>query len=102
MADWQKVALGAAVGFGGGYLIWKWTKGCKKDFNVYETDSLVNQYMAFHYASPEEYFPYPQGPREHTDFPKRCAELCVQHKSVSLFGQCDTRIRPKSLLHIFS
>ena len=82
MADWQKFAIAAAVGLGGGLLLWKWTRTLKTVSNVYETKSLVNQYMAFHYATPEEYFPYQIGPREHTDFPKRCAELCVQYKSV--------------------
>jgi putative 4-mercaptohistidine N1-methyltranferase len=81
MSTWQKVAIAAAVGLGGGLLLWKWTRTLKTVSNVYETKSLVNQYMAFHYATPEEYFPYQIGPREHTDFPKRCAELCVQYKS---------------------
>jgi hypothetical protein len=82
MSTWQKVAIAAAVGLGGGLLFWKWSRTLKKVSNVYETESFVNQYMAFHYATQEEYFPYRIGPRDHTDFPKRCAELCVQYKSV--------------------
>ena len=51
--------------------------------NPYEGNKMVNEYMAFHYAPPEEYMGYVFGPKEALDFPKRCAELCLKHKQVS-------------------
>ena len=50
--------------------------------NVYETDRLVNQYMAFHYAEERNYFKYDFGPKDHLGFPKRCARLCIEHMKV--------------------
>ena len=37
--------------------------------NIYETDELLNQYMAFHFGA--DYFDVP-------NFPARCAELCIE------------------------
>ena len=37
--------------------------------NIYETDELLNQYMAFHFGS--SYFGVP-------NYPARCAELCIE------------------------
>lgn len=50
--------------------------------NTYETDRIVNQYMAFHYAEEKNYFRYDFGPKDHLGFPKRCAKLCVEHMTV--------------------
>ena len=52
--------------------------------NVYETDRIVNQYMAFHYAEEEKYFRYDFGPKEHLGFPIRCARLCIEHVTVRI------------------
>ena len=52
--------------------------------NVYETDRIVNQYMAFHYAEEEKYFRYDFGPKDHLGFPKRCARLCIEHIKVCI------------------
>ena len=58
--------------------------GCllQEPTNPYEEEDVVDQYMAFHYASPEEYLRYRDGPRNGLDFPKRCAELCFKNKQV--------------------
>ena len=53
-----------------------------QDRNVYETTKSVNEYMAFHYTPPSEYIAQPFCPKEHLDFPLRCAELCIKHKNV--------------------
>lgn len=42
---------------------------------VYETPELLAQYLHFHYADPEEFLPWPDGPRGACGFPRRCAEL---------------------------
>ena len=88
MADWaNKLALIAGgvsaltLGAGVTAVLWSWRKS-NKDGNAYETERLVNQYMAFHYAPADEYFAFDIGPKEDVDFPKRCAELCVRHKKV--------------------
>ena len=53
-----------------------------RDPNVYETDRIVNQYMAFHYAEEDKYFRYDFGPKNHLGFPIRCARLCIEHMTV--------------------
>jgi len=52
--------------------------------NPYETKKMVDEYLAFHYCPAEEYMEYPFGPKEALGFPKRCAELCIKHKTVRL------------------
>ena len=50
----------------------------------YETDRIVNQYMAFHYAEEKKYFKYDFGPKDHLSFPLRCARLCIEHMPVCI------------------
>ena len=52
--------------------------------NPYEEKKMVDEYMAFHYCPADEYLQYKFGPTDACDFPKRCAELCLKHKPVSL------------------
>jgi putative 4-mercaptohistidine N1-methyltranferase len=40
--------------------------------NVYESDSLVDQYLLFHYGTAEDQLPYLFGPREALFYPVRC------------------------------
>lgn len=47
--------------------------------DVYETAKSLNEYLVFHYGSPDEILPWSFGPKSDVDFPKRCAELCVKH-----------------------
>jgi len=96
LLDWRQISLAGILGlasFGFGYLILKFlrSKLSKKSAvtsrvtlpsNVYETDKLVNQYMAFHYAEEEKYFKYDFGPKDHLEFPSRCAKLCMEHMTV--------------------
>ena len=45
--------------------------------NPYETDTLLQQYLIFHYATPEEQFPYAFGAKDALDFPRRCVTESV-------------------------
>ncbi|NCG08847.1 MAG: putative 4-mercaptohistidine N1-methyltransferase [Verrucomicrobia bacterium] len=40
--------------------------------NPYECDTLLQQYLVFHYATGAEQFPYPFGGADALDFPTRC------------------------------
>ena len=79
------VCSGMAGLIGGGLLLWKWWKKRALCDNPYELDKNVDEYMAFHYASPLEYIAFSFGPKDALDFPVRCAELCKKYKSVSSF-----------------
>ena len=54
---------------------------------VYESEKLLGEYLVFHFGSPEQLIPFPFGPKDALDFPKRCAQLCLKHykPEVSLF-----------------
>ena len=41
--------------------------------NPYESDELLQQYLVFHYGSPEQQFPYEFGGSDAFGFPQRCA-----------------------------
>ena len=47
--------------------------------HFHETPQSLNDYLAFHYGSPDEILPWKLGPKSAVDFPKRCAELCIKH-----------------------
>ena len=53
--------------------------------NPYEEKKMVDEYMAFHYCPPDQYVSYKFGPIDADDFTKRCAELCLKHKSVRYY-----------------
>jgi len=90
--DWKRLGIASILGLAGlgfGYLLLKIfrRRSTKKPEiappeNVYETDKLVNQYMAFHYAEPKKYFKYDFGPKDHLEYPSRCADLCKEHMTV--------------------
>eukprot|EP00743_Colponemidia_sp_Colp-15_P006067 GILK01006521.1.p1 GENE.GILK01006521.1~~GILK01006521.1.p1 ORF type:complete len:875 (-),score=98.97 GILK01006521.1:247-2820(-) len=46
--------------------------------NMYETQKILNEYLALHYGPAEEVFPYAFGPREAMDFPARCAQVVME------------------------
>lgn len=54
---------------------------------MYETEKLLSEYISFHYCPPEEYMAYDFGPKSALDFPKRCADLCLEYKPVSGSGR---------------
>ena len=39
--------------------------------NIYETERLLHEYLLFHFATPEEILPWPDGPRSALNFPIR-------------------------------
>ena len=45
--------------------------------NPYETDKLLREYLLFHYGKPEEVMPWPNGPRDGLDYPRRCVTECL-------------------------
>ena len=45
--------------------------------NPYETDKLLAEYLLFHYGSPAEVLPYPDGPHAALGYPVRCISECV-------------------------
>lgn len=55
--------------------------------NPYETDELLSQYLLFHYGSPADQLPWPQGPREALDFPARCVTEMLDTASVPANGR---------------
>ncbi|RUS87325.1 hypothetical protein EGW08_004937 [Elysia chlorotica] len=55
------------------------TKVCMPGSDLYESKKLLSEYLVFHFGAPEELIPYPFGPKDALDFPKRCAELCLRH-----------------------
>lgn len=52
--------------------------------NPYETDSLLQQYLIFHYATPEEQFSYSFGGADGLEFPRRCAAEGVRYDKLEV------------------
>ena len=46
--------------------------------NVYELEKSLQEYLLFHYGSTKDTVQYSVCPTEATNFPKRCADLCVE------------------------
>lgn len=67
------MTLGAAVSF----LLRGWVG--RKD-NVYETEMLVSQYMAFHYGRPEILLPYDLELKDSLTFPVQVANQCFEYE----------------------
>ncbi|MGJ3241395.1 MAG: putative 4-mercaptohistidine N1-methyltransferase [Opitutales bacterium] len=44
---------------------------------VYETETLLQEYLLFHYGTAREILPWPFGPKEALDYPVRCVTECV-------------------------
>ncbi|XP_071161691.1 uncharacterized protein [Mytilus edulis] len=55
----------------------------KAQSNVYESEKLVNEYLAFHFAN-EKNIRLDLIPSSALDFPKRCADLCLKHSETLL------------------
>lgn len=47
----------------------------------YESARYLSEYLLFHYGPPELLMPWPDGPRDALDFPRRCAELVAEFAS---------------------
>lgn len=43
----------------------------------YEADTVLAEYLLFHYGTKSQVLPYPFGPREALDFPERCVSECM-------------------------
>lgn len=83
--DKRSVVAGTLLGIGitgGGIVVLKWWRRQEAKSNPYETKTLIDQYLAFHYCPDDEYITYTLAPKEALGFPKRCAELCRRHFNV--------------------
>ena len=45
--------------------------------NIYESSHSLAQYLLFHYGTPEDVLPYPDGPRQALDYAVRCVSECL-------------------------
>ena len=52
--------------------------------NPYEKRALLNQYLHFHYAKPEEFLPYPFGPTDALDYAVRLVTDCMDVSRLSV------------------
>ncbi|WAR18730.1 hypothetical protein MAR_000568 [Mya arenaria] len=59
----------------------------RRQENVYESEKLVNEYLVFHYSSQSETLKYDFGPKDSLEFPRRCAELCLESFQDGLAGR---------------
>lgn len=51
--------------------------------NTYETNTLLHQYLLFHYGSADEVLPYSFGPHESLQFPVRCVEQLLDKERLT-------------------
>ncbi|XP_071079190.1 uncharacterized protein [Haliotis cracherodii] len=72
------VALSVGVAAYSTYRLYAERRGKESD-NVYESRKLLNEYLVFHFGTPQEVLKYDFGPKDSLDFPRRCAELCLKH-----------------------
>ncbi|XP_067897469.1 uncharacterized protein [Heterodontus francisci] len=78
--------IGSAVLLAGGYALyhlWKCLMASRgkpeSKENVYETQRALNQYLHFHFGSPQDVLLYITDPVAVQNFPQRCAEECMEH-----------------------
>ena len=82
------IPIGVVTGGVAIYSTWKLLRLQKKNQreNKYETQKSLNEYLLFHYGSPQEIL-RKDGPTNGFNFPRRCADLCMsvyrKRKSVS-------------------
>ena len=74
--------LAGVIGFSA--LLWKWLKyrNCHKRDESEWTEEMLDEWVAYHYCPSNEYVPFNCVPKEAMDFPLKCAQLCIRHKSV--------------------
>ena len=64
------------------YKWWSISRGRRrsgKGNESYETPKVLNEYLVFHYGSPSDVLQWDFGPKDALDFPKRCADVCIEH-----------------------
>ena len=49
--------------------------------NIYESNRTLGEYLLFHFGSREEQFPWPEGPLDALDFPRRTVEELIDPTS---------------------
>ncbi|ELT98626.1 hypothetical protein CAPTEDRAFT_169490 [Capitella teleta] len=73
------VAAGAAL-----YSTYKLRKlqrrlATQEEENIYESEKSLQEYLLFHYAAPSEVFLWDAAPKDAFDFPRRCADMCIEY-----------------------
>ena len=63
------------------------------EINPYEANSILHQYLIFHYANDEDQFSYPLGAKDGLNFPERCVSEgfdfeCLPHGERALDLGC--------------
>jgi putative 4-mercaptohistidine N1-methyltranferase len=51
--------------------------------NIYETERLLHEYLLFHFATPEEILPWPEGPHAALNFPVRTVHELISKDSLN-------------------
>lgn len=72
------LAVTASVAIYSTYKLHLYTSQQRKE-NVYESQKLLNEYLAFHYGSKSDSVTNKLSPKDGLDFPRRCAELCMEY-----------------------
>ncbi len=54
----------------------------EKTTSIYESQTLLEQYLLFHYGSDEDLMPFAFGPKDSLHFPVKCIQQCLDVKSL--------------------
>ena len=57
------------------------------EINPYEANSILHQYLIFHYANDEDQFSYPLGAKDGLNFPERCVSEGFDFKCLPQGGR---------------
>ena len=55
--------------------------------NFYEDNRILNEYLLFHYGTPDEILTYPFGPHDALNFHVRCVDLLIKHSQRQTHNQ---------------
>ena len=75
------IAVSAGIAAYSSYKLWSLKRSRRHHGNseVYETQKSLHEYLIFHYGLKNELLQYDFGPQDVLDFPKRCADMCMQY-----------------------
>ncbi|KAI0217522.1 hypothetical protein LSAT2_030701 [Lamellibrachia satsuma] len=74
------LALSTGIAAYSSFKLWSLKRRHRRNHNnVYETQKSLHEYLVFHYGQKNEVLRYDFGPQDALDFPKRCADMCMQY-----------------------
>ena len=75
------IAVSAGIAAYSSYKLWslKHRRRLHANSEIYETQKSLHEYLIFHYGLKNELLQYDFGPQDVLDFPKRCADMCMQY-----------------------